>query len=138
LPQRRKQGVDGARASLRSRRKLGCQRGHAAAQTVLRRAAFVFCCALFQLGATAFAQDVSPERIRAGAAIFSRNCSPCHGTRMQSPESAFDLRKFPPDQHERFVSSVTRGKDQMPPWGDMLNPEEVESLWAYVMAGEPR
>jgi len=90
------------------------------------------------LGATACAQDFSPDRIRAGAAIFSRNCSPCHGTRMQNPESAFDLRKFPPDQHERFISSVTRGKNQMPPWGDLLSAADVESLWAYVMAGEPR
>ena len=95
-------------------------------------------CALFLGAATAAAQDFPAERIRTGASIFSRNCSPCHGTRMQNPESAFDLRKFPPDQHERFVNSVTRGKDQMPPWGDLLNGAEIESLWAYVMAGEPR
>jgi mono/diheme cytochrome c family protein len=57
---------------------------------------------------------------------------------MRNPESAFDLRKFPPDQQERFVSSVTRGKNQMPPWGDLLNAAEIESLWAYVMAGEPK
>ena len=86
----------------------------------------------------AIAEDFPPERIRAGAAIFSRNCSPCHGNPMQNPESAFDLREFPPDQRERFVSSVTRGKNQMPPWGDLLKPEEIEALWAYVMAGEPR
>jgi len=78
------------------------------------------------------------ERIRTGAAIYSRNCSLCHGSRMQNPESAFDLRKFPPDRHERFVSSVTRGKNQMPPWGDLLSATDVEALWAYVMAGEPR
>lgn len=89
-------------------------------------------------GTIAAAQDFPPERIRAGAAIFSRNCSPCHGTRMQNPESAFDLRTFPSDQHDRFVSSVTRGKNQMPPWGDLLDAEEIESLWAYVMAGEPK
>jgi mono/diheme cytochrome c family protein len=94
--------------------------------------------ALFLFGAAAYAQDFPPERIRVGAAIFSRNCSPCHGTRMQNPESAFDLRKFPPEQHERFVNSVTRGKNQMPLWGDLLNDAEIESLWAYVMAGEPR
>ena len=55
---------------------------------------------------------------------------------MQNPEAAFDLRTFPPDEHERFVSSVTHGKNQMPPWGDLLNTEDIESLWAYVMAGE--
>jgi mono/diheme cytochrome c family protein len=32
---------------------------------------------------------------------------------------------------------VTRGKNQMPPWGDLLKPQEVEALWAYVVAGEP-
>jgi mono/diheme cytochrome c family protein len=112
------------------------KRGHDAA-AMLPCAALVGC-AFFLFGATASAEDFSPERIRAGAAIFSRNCSPCHGSRMQNPESAFDLRKFPPDQHERFVSSVTRGKNQMPPWGDLLNAGEVESLWAYVIAGEPK
>jgi mono/diheme cytochrome c family protein len=93
-------------------------------------------CALLPLGATAAAEEFPPDRIKAGAAIFARNCSPCHGTRMQNPEAAFDLRTFPPDGHERFVSSVTNGKNQMPPWGDLLKAEDVESLWAYVMAGE--
>jgi mono/diheme cytochrome c family protein len=96
------------------------------------------CGALCLFAATASAEEFSPEHIRTGAAIYSRNCSPCHGSRMQNPESAFDLRKFPPDQRERFVSSVTHGKNQMPPWGDLLSTAEVEALWAYVMAGEPR
>jgi mono/diheme cytochrome c family protein len=77
-----------------------------------------------------------PEQIKAGADIFARNCSPCHGSRMREPQGAFDLREFPHDAHERFVSSVTRGKNQMPPWGDLLKPEQVEALWAYVVAGE--
>ena len=79
-----------------------------------------------------------PEQISRGAALFARNCAPCHGPRMVDPQSAFDLRTFPLDQYDRFVSSVTRGKGQMPPWGDLLKPEEIEALWAYVMAGEPR
>jgi len=40
------------------------------------------------------------------------------------------------DQRERFVNAVTRGKNQMPPWGDFFKPEQLEALWAYVMAGE--
>ncbi len=87
------------------------------------------------LTASAAAQEASPEQVRRGADIFERNCSPCHGPRMQDPESAFDLRKFPPNQHDRFVNSVTRGKNQMPPWGDMLKADEVEALWAYVLTG---
>jgi len=93
---------------------------------------------LAALATASLAEDFPPDRIQAGAAIFARNCSPCHGTRMQNPESAFDLRTFPATQHDRFVNSVTRGKDQMPPWGGLLKPEDIEALWAYVMAGEPR
>jgi mono/diheme cytochrome c family protein len=26
----------------------------------------------------------------------------------------------------------------MPPWGDLLKPDEIEALWAYVTAGENR
>jgi mono/diheme cytochrome c family protein len=82
------------------------------------------------------AQSFPKEQIAAGAELYAVNCSPCHGARMQDPGTAFNLRKFPPDQHERFVTSVTRGKNQMPPWGDLLKPEQVEALWAYVVAGE--
>jgi mono/diheme cytochrome c family protein len=31
---------------------------------------------------------------------------------------------------------VTNGKNSMPPWGGLLKPEEIEELWAYVVAGE--
>jgi len=43
---------------------------------------------------------------------------------------------FPPDQRERFVNAVTRGKNQMPPWGDFFKPDQLQALWAYVAAGE--
>jgi len=26
----------------------------------------------------------------------------------------------------------------MPPWGDLFKADDIEALWAYVMAGEPR
>ena len=81
-------------------------------------------------------QSIRPELVQPGAELFARNCSPCHGPRMKDPESAFDLRKFPHDQHDRFVNSVTHGKNQMPPWGDLLKAEEIEALWAYVVGGE--
>lgn len=93
------------------------------------------------LGAPAIAQSPQPPQfppaqVQAGAKIYANNCSPCHGARMLDPQGAFDLRKFPADQRERFIHSVTRGKNQMPPWGDLLKPEEIEALWAYVMTGE--
>ena len=57
---------------------------------------------------------------------------------MQDPESAFDLRTFPPDEHDRFVRSVTNGKNQMPPWGDLLKSDDIEAVWAYVTMGEKK
>jgi mono/diheme cytochrome c family protein len=82
----------------------------------------------------AFAQQA--EKLNLGAELYARNCSPCHGARMLDPQGAFDLRKFPRSERERFVNSVRKGKNQMPPWGDLLKPEELEALWLYVIAGE--
>jgi mono/diheme cytochrome c family protein len=94
--------------------------------------------ALWCAPAVAQDQSFSPQQIATGADIFARNCSPCHGARMQDPESAFDLRKFPPGEHDRFVRSVTHGKNQMPPWGDLLKSDDIEALWAYVTMGEKK
>ena len=85
--------------------------------------------------APGFAQQPG-QLLQAGAEIYARNCSACHGARMLDPQGAFDLRKFPRDQRERFVTSVTKGKNAMPPWGDVLKPEDIEALWLYVTTGE--
>jgi mono/diheme cytochrome c family protein len=92
--------------------------------------------ALLLSGMPGLMQAQEAGQIRRGAELYAVNCSPCHGPRMQGSESAFDLRKFPPDQHDRFLNSVTRGKNQMPPWGDTFSTDQIEALWAYVTAGE--
>ena len=79
---------------------------------------------------------VRAGEVKQGAAIYAQNCAPCHGPQMRDPDAAFDLRKFPPDQKGRFVQSVTKGKNAMPPWGDLFKEGEIDALWAYVMAGE--
>jgi len=78
------------------------------------------------------------EFIEKGRSIYSQNCSPCHGPQMADPQGAFDLRIFQPEQKNRFLNSVTNGKNSMPPWGGLFNKVEIESLWAYVMAGEKK
>ena len=72
-----------------------------------------------------------------GRQIYVTNCVHCHGINMVTPGTvAFDLRQFPHDDHARFVNSVTHGKNnRMPAWGDLLKPEEIEALWAYVLTG---
>lgn len=87
----------------------------------------------------AVAQDqFGLEQIKQGAVIYAQNCSACHGPHMADAQGAFDLRTFPPDQKNRFLTSISKGKNQMPPWGDLFKPEEIDALWAYVMAGEKR
>ena len=76
------------------------------------------------------------DQIRKGADLYAQNCSPCHGPRMLDPQGAFDLRTFPPGEKSRFVTSVVKGKNQMPPWGGLFQPDDIEALWAYVIAGE--
>lgn len=51
-------------------------------------------------------------------------------------EVIIDLRTFPRDGHARFVDAVANGKRNMPAWDDVLDPEQIEALWAYVIAGE--
>ena len=92
--------------------------------------------ALMSMGIKAQAQQFPPAQIKKGAAVFAQNCSPCHGARMADPQAAFDLRTFPPDQKNRFVTAVTKGKNAMPPWGDLFTAEEIDALWAYIIAGE--
>ena len=93
------------------------------------------------IGASAGAQEreapVSPDEIKKGAALFARHCATCHGTRMRNPQWAIDLRTFPRDAKTRFVDSVMNGKRNMPPWDDVLKPDDLDALWAYVSTGDP-
>ena len=104
----------------------------------MRLELWVIASAAVVLATAAVAQEQTPppEQVKSGGELYATNCSPCHGPRLQGSESAFDLRKFPAGARERFVNSVTRGKNQMPPWGDFFKPEQLDALWAYVSAGE--
>jgi len=90
------------------------------------------------LGASAAAQEAKfpPEQIQKGAALYRLNCATCHGTRMRNPQWAIDLKTFPRNEPARFIDSVTYGKRNMPPWEDVLSRDDIEALWAYVVAGE--
>mgnify|MGYP001379913242 CR=1 FL=1 len=108
---------------------------------MIRRTAIGFAC-VFACAAAA-AQDspgeqFAPQVIKKGADIYAQNCSACHGANMADPSGAFYLLAFPHDQKSRFINSVSKGKNGMPPWGDLLKSDDIESLWAYVMAGEKK
>jgi mono/diheme cytochrome c family protein len=116
---------------------LGCAAA-AACVAALACAAGLGCVTLACAAAFAQGPEVSftAAQITKGAAIYERNCAPCHGPRMRDPQGAANLRTFPHDEKARFVVMVTKGRNNMPPWGDVLNPDDVDALWAYVIAGE--
>jgi mono/diheme cytochrome c family protein len=96
----------------------------------------VLACAALASHTGAEAQPFPPEQISRGAEVYATYCVACHGWQLDYPGGSFDLRTFPPGQFERFANSVIRGKNNMPPWGEVLQPGDIEALWAYVMAGE--
>jgi mono/diheme cytochrome c family protein len=93
-------------------------------------------CTLALLGAPAFAQQdpLSPDDLlKKERGVFEMFCAHCHGKNMVNPgTSSFDLRKFPKDQKDRFFTSVSKGRGDMPAWGDVLLPDEFDLLWHYV------
>jgi mono/diheme cytochrome c family protein len=102
----------------------------------LNRVKIIPAALLLAFAQAASAQDAfKSEQIKGGSETYARHCAPCHGPRMADPEGAPDLRKFPRDQRERFLASVSKGKNSMPPWGELLKPDEIDALWAYVVAG---
>jgi mono/diheme cytochrome c family protein len=78
-----------------------------------------------------------PDQVARGAQLFALNCATCHGARMRNPQWAIDLHTFPRDAKARFVDSVMNGKRNMPSWDDVLTPDDVDALWAYVSTGDP-
>ena len=97
------------------------------------RLAAIVTFALAAVSANVSAQDNTAVKL--GSEIYARHCATCHGPRLADPPWAIDLRTFPKDERARFVDSVTYGKNNMPPWGDVLKPDDISALWAYVLTG---
>ena len=78
-------------------------------------------------------QPFTAENIAAGSHQYNRSCAQCHGRNMvNSGTTSYDLRRFPVDQVERFLLSVSKGKGNMPSFENALTPEQIDALWAYV------
>lgn len=75
----------------------------------------------------------TPEQIELGRVQFHRTCAQCHGRNMvNAGTTVYDLRKFPQDQPDRFLNSVTHGKGNMPSFESALSSDQISMLWAYV------
>jgi len=78
----------------------------------------------------AWAQD--KIKIEAGEKVYSTYCQVCHGDDLVSTGQVFDLRRLKPDDRGRFDNSVRNGKNQMPPWKDVLKDQQIDAIWAYI------
>ena len=67
-----------------------------------------------------------------GKTTYAQKCSHCHGPNMVTAGTvAPDLRAFP-DDNTRFTTTVKQGKNNMPPWKDILSDQEITEVWAFV------
>ena len=99
-----------------------------------RRLAIVL--AVSALAPAASAQDKGRDQavIDAGETVYNNYCQTCHGDRLVSTGQTFDLRRLTAGDRARFENSVRNGKNQMPPWKDVLSAEEIGQVWAYIRA----
>ena len=68
-----------------------------------------------------------------GRRAYTSFCVRCHGLNLAVGSPAFfDLRTFPKDDKPRFLTSVTQGKRNMPAWGGIVTPEQIEAIWVYI------
>jgi mono/diheme cytochrome c family protein len=77
-----------------------------------------------------------PSRVQKGADLYAQRCEGCHGEKLRNTSGgwSFDLRRLRPDEHDRFVESVTSGKDNMPSGYGVLRDDEIEAIWSYIRA----
>ncbi len=100
--------------------------------SVRRHLALALALALAAAWPAAGAQEAAPDPAAAGRKIYVSSCQRCHGLNLATNGIGFDLRTFPAQDKERFVRSVTHGKNAMPAWGGTLKPEQIDLLWAYI------
>jgi mono/diheme cytochrome c family protein len=73
-----------------------------------------------------------------GKTAYAQKCGHCHGPNMVTAGTvAPDLRAFP-DDNERFTTTVKQGKNNMPPWKDILSDQEITEIWAFVSSRRNR
>ena len=73
-------------------------------------------------------------KIETGIQAYNNYCFTCHGENLVSSGQVFDLRRLKPDDRDRFQKAVLNGKGQMPPWKGVVEDEQIEAIWAYVMS----
>lgn len=87
-------------------------------------------------------ESTSPEELARTRGLFEEKCARCHGTDGRGKTVTGEMLEVPDFTDEkwwkegksgkRLVTSVTEGRDGMPPFGKKLSSEEIAALVAYV------
>jgi quinohemoprotein ethanol dehydrogenase len=79
------------------------------------------------------ADKASPAEIEAGETKLIEQCSRCHTL---GPNITPDLRKMPPEVHDKFKDILLGGAfapSGMESFGDILSEKDVENIHAYLI-----
>jgi mono/diheme cytochrome c family protein len=83
------------------------------------------------IDATSAATDAA-ALVAEGRRRYTGLCARCHGLNLVTVGIGFDLRTFPAGDKERFVRSVTQGVRAMPSFANVVQPADLEAIWAYI------
>jgi mono/diheme cytochrome c family protein len=81
--------------------------------------------------AAAGAQDATVD---AGQNVYNTYCAVCHGDGLVSTGQFPNLRRLAVTDRAKFDTTVRNGRNQMPPWKDVLSDTEIDQLWAFIRA----
>lgn len=85
------------------------------------------------VGATAD-EKPDPAKVEEGERVYGDYCQTCHGENLVNIGQTFDLRRLKPDERKRFDTSVQNGKGQMPPWRGVIDAEQMDNIWNFIMS----
>jgi mono/diheme cytochrome c family protein len=77
-------------------------------------------------------QDLA--KIEAGETVYNTYCGVCHGDNLVSTGQFPNLRRLTVNDRAKFDTTVRNGRNQMPPWKDVLSDEHIDQLWHYIRA----
>jgi mono/diheme cytochrome c family protein len=91
---------------------------------------------LLLCAASGSAQDAMPDKakVEAGETVYNTYCAVCHGDGLVSTGQFPNLRRLTANDRATFGTTVRNGRNQMPPWKDVLSDPEIDRLWAYIRA----
>jgi mono/diheme cytochrome c family protein len=86
--------------------------------------------------AAAGAQNATADnrKVEAGETVYNTYCAVCHGDGLVSTGQFPNLRRLTANDRAKFDTTVRNGRNQMPPWKDVLSNTEIDEVWSFIRA----